>query len=68
MAKIKFNENSTINDVLETNEKLKDVLAGFGMHCFHCPMSRLETLGEAAMVHDLDIDYMLSVLNEEANK
>lgn len=65
--KKKFNEETTIGEVLAENDELADVLSGFGMHCFGCPMSQMETLGEAAMVHDLDLEYMLATLNE-ANK
>ena len=64
----KFTEKTTIGEVLAENEKLSEVLIGFGMHCFGCPMSQMETLSEAAMVHDLDLEYMLAVLNEENNK
>lgn len=66
--KKKFTEKTTIGEVLAENEKLSEVLIGFGMHCFGCPMSQMETLSEAAMVHDLDLEYMLAVLNEENNK
>ena len=37
---------------------------GFGMHCFSCPISQMETLEEAAMVHDVDLDFLLEKLNE----
>jgi len=40
-------------------------LSGFGMHCFSCPMSQMETIEEAAMVHGVDADLMLAKLNEK---
>ena len=54
----------TISEVLAENDELADILMGFGMHCFSCPISQMETLEEAAMVHDVDIDFLLEKLNE----
>ena len=33
----KVTKNMTIAEVLEQNKRYKDVLMGFGMHCFSCP-------------------------------
>ena len=66
--KVEVTKTTQIGEVLNINPNVKEVLMGFGLHCFGCPMSQMETLGEAAMVHDLDLDYMLAVLNEENNK
>ena len=57
-------KDMTLGEVLELNENLKDVLMGFGMHCFGCPYSLAETLEEAAEVHEVDIDLLLQKLNE----
>lgn len=54
----------TIDNVLNLDENLATVLMGFGLHCFGCPMSRMETLEEAAMVHGVDVDIMVEKLNE----
>ena len=40
------------------------ILTGFGMHCVHCPMSQMETLEEAGAVHGIDVELMVSKLNE----
>ena len=42
--KKEITKNMTISEVLAQNEKLKDVLMGFGMHCFSCPCALGETL------------------------
>ncbi len=55
----------TIGEVLKINPKAEAVLMGFGMHCFHCPMSQMETLEEAAVAHGHDIELMLKKLNEQ---
>lgn len=62
-----FNKDTTIGQVLKENESLKEILVGFGMHCFGCPMSLMETLEEAAEVHEIDLELLLKKLNE-ANK
>ena len=61
----KITKNMTIGEVLEINKDAKAILSGFGMHCFSCPMSQMETIEEAAMVHGVDADLMLEKLNEK---
>ena len=61
--KMIFTKDSTIGDVVEYNEDLADILMGFGMHCFGCPMSQMETLEEAAAVHGIDIDELMAKIN-----
>ena len=57
-------KSMTIKTVLEIDESLSDVLMGFGMHCIYCPMSQMETLEEAAKVHEIDINFLIRKLNE----
>lgn len=57
----------TIAQVLDINDNFKDILMGFGMHCFSCPCALAETLEEAAEVHEIDIDLLISKLNEANN-
>ena len=38
------------------------------MHCLGCPSSRGETVEEACAVHGIDVDKLLELVNEEANK
>ena len=61
----KFTKDATIAEVLEADESLAAVLAGFGLHCFGCPMSQMETLEEAAAAHGADVKLMLAKLNEK---
>ena len=60
-------KNTTIKQVLAMDESLGEILLGFGMHCIYCPMSQLETLQEAAQVHNLDVDFIVQKLNENKN-
>ena len=61
----KITKEWTIGEVLSENEELADVLMGFGMHCFSCPVSQMETLEEAGAVHGIDVELMVKKLNEE---
>ena len=60
----KFKKELTIGEALKMHEGVEAVLSGFGMHCFTCPFSLMETLEQAAMVHDVSIDLMMEKLNE----
>ncbi len=64
----KITKDMTIAEVIEVDERLQDILAGFGMHCFTCPMCSMETLEEASEVHEIDLDLMLKKLNEFLEK
>ena len=57
-------KDTTIGEALKLNKNAKVILTGFGMHCFSCPMSQMETLEEAAVVHGVDVDFMLEKLEE----
>ena len=61
----KFTKNLTIGEALKMHDGVEAVLSGFGMHCFSCPMSQMETLEQAAMVHGVELDLMLDKLNEK---
>ncbi len=58
-----FTKNTTLGEVLKENEKYADILMGFGMHCFGCPVSQMETLEEASEVHGIDVNFLLDKLN-----
>ena len=60
----KFTRNMTIGEALKLNKRSEQVFMGFGMHCFSCAFSQMETLEEAAQVHDIDIDLLMEKLNE----
>ena len=61
----KITKDMTIGEVLDINKDAKTILSGFGMHCFSCPMSQMETIEDASMVHGIDLNLMLEKLNEK---
>ena len=52
-----------IADLLNENPEAGDVLVSMGMHCITCPVSRMETVEEAAMVHGVDAEELVGKLN-----
>ena len=63
----KITKDMMIGEVLEKDERLQGVLLGFGLHCFGCPMSQMETLEQAAKGHNVELELMLEQLNEMLN-
>lgn len=64
MKKKEITKDMTIGEVMKSNEKLADVFMGFGMHCFSCPVSQMETIEQAAAVHGIELEFLLKKLNE----
>lgn len=50
----------TIGEILRTNPDVAPVLMEAGMHCLGCPSAQGESLEEAAMVHGMDIEDLMS--------
>lgn len=63
---MKITKNMTIGEVVRTYPECIQILLSFGMGCIGCPSSQAETLEEAAMVHGLDVNFMLEELNKAA--
>lgn len=61
MAKI--TANMTVYEVLQLAPDIGPVFYEFGMHCLGCPISRGETVAEAAAAHGVDVEDMLDKLN-----
>ena len=53
-----------IKELLDINEGVADVLFASGMHCLGCVMAHGESLAEAAAVHGIDIDELVTHINE----
>lgn len=62
--KIEINGAMTIGQVLEIKKKAQEVLMGFGMFCFGCPHAQAETLAEAAVAHEIDLNLLIEKLNK----
>ena len=60
--------DTIIGDILDIAPHTAPIFLSIGMHCLGCPSSRGETVEEACMVHGVDVDKLLALVNEEANK
>lgn len=59
-------KDMTIGEILRTNPDIAPVLMNAGMHCLGCPSAQGESLEEAAMVHGLDIDALMTEIEKLA--
>lgn len=60
----KIHKDMFIVDVLELDEDLIPVFFAHGLHCIGCMLAHGETLEQAAMVHNIDLDLLLMDLND----
>ena len=65
---IEITKDTIIGDILDIAPHTAPIFLSIGMHCLGCPSSRGETVEEACMGHGVDVDKLLALVNEEANK
>lgn len=53
-------KDMTIGEILRINPAIAPILMEAGMHCLGCPSAQGESLEEAAMVHGMDIEDLMS--------
>lgn len=56
-----------IGDILREYPKSAPILMECGMHCLGCPSSQMESLNDACMVHGLNVDEVVKVMNQKLN-
>lgn len=57
-------KDMTIGQVVNEDHSKAEVLMSFGMGCVGCPSAQAETIAEAATVHGINIDELLTALNK----
>jgi len=57
-------KENTIGEILAMNEELAALFLGHGMFCISCPSAQNESLEEACMVHNIDADALLDLINK----
>ncbi len=55
---------SNIGDLVIFHPETAEVLYDIGMHCLGCPASGVETVGEAAAVHGINVEELTALLNQ----
>lgn len=61
---MKITREMTIGELVRQYPDAIPVLFSFGMGCVGCPSSQAETIEEAAMVHGMDLEQLMTSLNE----
>ena len=61
-------KDTIIGDILDIAPETAPIFLSIGMHCLGCISSRGETVEEACMVHGIDVDKLLALVNEELKK
>lgn len=61
---MEITKDMLIGEVIRKRPESIEILMSFGMGCVGCPSSQMESLEEAAMVHGLDLDRLMTALNE----
>lgn len=57
-------KTTMIGELLQINENIAPLLLNIGMHCLGCPSSQMETIEEAAMVHGISPDELVTQIND----
>ncbi len=57
-------KQNTIGEILAMNNELAALFLGHGMFCISCPSAQNESLEEACMVHNIDADQLLDLINK----
>lgn len=60
---MEITKDMLIGELIRKKPESIEILMRFGMGCIGCPSSQMESLAEAAMVHGLDIDKLMTALN-----
>lgn len=56
-------KDTTIGEALRINMDIAPVLMEIGMHCLGCPSAQGETLEEAAMVHGIPVEELMTKID-----
>jgi len=64
----RINKEMVIADMLQIDPGIAAILMASGMHCVGCPSAQGESLEEAALVHGLDVEELVSNVNQYLEK
>ena len=57
-------KDTIIGDILRIAPQTAPIFMSIGMHCLGCPASRGETVEQACAVHQVDVNELLTKVNE----
>ena len=61
---VTVNKDMLIGELISIDPGNAAILMASGMHCVGCPSAAAESLEEACAVHGMDVDEVLSSINE----
>ena len=61
---MEISAKTLVGEIVRNYPECIDVLLNIGMHCLGCPASQMESLEDACMVHNNDVNELLKELNE----
>lgn len=56
-------KDTLIGEIMDADYTTAAYFMQMGMHCLGCPASRAESIADACMVHGVDADELIEVLN-----
>ncbi len=59
-----INKSMLIHEIIEIDPGNAAILMASGMHCVGCPSAAMESLEEACMVHGMNVDEVITSINE----
>ncbi len=60
---IKITKEMIIGDILNEAPDMAPILMAAGMHCIGCPSAQMETVEEAAYVHGIEPELLITRVN-----
>ena len=60
---IKISKEMIIGDILNEAPDMAPILMAAGMHCIGCPSAQMETVEEAAYVHGIEPELLITRVN-----
>ncbi len=67
MAK-QVSKDMLIHEIIQIDPGNAAILMASGMHCVGCPSAAMESLEEACMVHGMDVNEVITSINEYLSK
>ncbi len=58
------NKSMLIHEIIQIDPGNAAILMASGMHCVGCPSAAMESLEEACQVHGMDVDEVITSINE----
>ena len=60
---MKISKDMIIGQILEMDPNMAGILMAGGMHCIGCPSAQMETVEEAAYVHGIEPELLITRVN-----